>query len=61
MRLPLEQQEYAEVGIMGNALLGSREKGEKIYSRMIALFARFLEDLKGIPVTIKQRDFPDRY
>jgi creatinine amidohydrolase len=49
------------VGIMGNALLGSREKGEKIYSRMIALFARFLEDLKGIPVTIKQRDFPDRY
>ena len=61
VRLPLEQQEYSEVGIMGNALLGSREKGEKIYGRMIELFSRFLEDLKGIPVTIKERDFPDRY
>jgi len=61
VRLPLEQQEYSEVGIMGNALLGSREKGEKIYSRMIELFSRFIEDLKGIPVTIKERDFPDRY
>jgi len=61
VRLPLEQQEYSEVGIMGNALLGSKEKGQKIYDRMIALFARFLEDLKKIPVEIKQRDFPGRY
>ena len=61
VRLPLEQQEYSEVGIMGNPQLATREKGEKIYDRMIALFARFLEDLKGIQVTIKERDFPGRY
>lgn len=61
VRLPLEQQEYSEVGIMGNPTLASREKGEKIYTRMIELFARFLQDLKGIKVDIKTRDFPGRY
>jgi len=61
IRLPLEQQEYAEVGIMGNPTLASREKGQKIYERMIGIFARFLQDLKGMQVTIKERDFPGRY
>ena len=56
----MEQQEYSDCGIMGHPGLASREKGEKIYERMIALFARFLEDLKKIEVTIKERDFPGR-
>ena len=60
VRLPLEQDEYSDCGIMGNPGLASKEKGEKIYSRMIDLFARFLVDLKEIDVTIKEKDFPGR-
>lgn len=61
VRMALEQEEYSELGIMGNPNLGSREKGEKIYARMINLFARFLEDLKKVDVEIKDREFPGRY
>ena len=43
--MPLEQEEYSDCGIMGNPQLASQEKGEKIYSRMIDIFVRFLEDL----------------
>ena len=46
---------------MGNPQLASQEKGEKIYSRMIDIFVRFLEDLKKVKVKIKERDFPGRY
>ena len=61
VRLALEQEEYSEIGIMGNPNLASREKGEKIYSRMIDIFARFLEDLKKVDVDVKEREFPGRY
>ncbi len=61
VRMALEQEEYSEVGIMGNPDLASREKGEKIYSRMIDLFARFLEDLKTVKVDVKTREFSGRY
>ena len=46
---------------MGNPNLASREKGEKIYNRMIDIFARFLEDLKKINVDVREREFPGRY
>lgn len=61
VRLALEQEEYSPEGIMGNPELGSREKGEKIYGRMIDLFTRFLEDLKKVKVKVKEREFPQRY
>lgn len=61
VRLALEQEEYSDCGIMGNPNLASREKGEKIYSRMIDLFVRFLEDLKKVKVTIKDREFSGRH
>lgn len=61
VRAPLDQQEYGVSGVMGNPLLGSREKGEKIYSRMTDLFAEFIRGVKEIPVQVKKRDFPERY
>ncbi len=56
----MDQWEYSEVGIMGNPLLASKEKGEKIYTRMINLFADFLEDLKEVEVDVHTTDFPER-
>jgi len=61
VRMPLEQEEYSDCGIMGNPQLASQEKGEKIYSRMIDIFVRFLEDLKKVKANVKERDFPGRY
>ncbi|WP_028309295.1 creatininase family protein [Desulfitibacter alkalitolerans] len=61
VRIALDQFEYGKSGVMGNPLLGSREKGEKIYERMTDLFAEFIKGLKDVPVEIKKRDFPERY
>ncbi|SMB93670.1 creatinine amidohydrolase [Thermanaeromonas toyohensis ToBE] len=60
VRAPFDQWEYSECGIMGNPLLASREKGEKIYSRMIGILVEFLRQLKQIPVEVKKCDFPER-
>ena len=56
----LDQSEYSPVGIMGNPLKASREKGKAIYDRMTDLFADFLRDLKTVEVDIHTRDFLDR-
>lgn len=61
VRFPFDQWEYSENGIMGNPLLASREKGEKIYTRMIDLYAEFLKELKEMKVEVTKRDFPERY
>jgi creatinine amidohydrolase len=61
VRAAFHQNEYSEVGIAGNPLLASREKGEKIYARMIKLFADFIRELKEVPVEIKKRDFPEMF
>jgi creatinine amidohydrolase len=61
VRMGFDQWEYSRNGIMGNPLRASREKGEKIYSRMIDLFAEFVRSLKEVPVEIKKRDFPERF
>ncbi|HHW05977.1 MAG TPA: creatininase family protein [Clostridia bacterium] len=61
VRAAFDQQEYSVSGIMGNPLLGSKEKGEKIYSRMTDLFAEFIKGIKEIPVQVKKRDFPERF
>lgn len=61
VRMALEQEEYSATGVMGNPELGSREKGEKIYARMIDLFTRFLLDLKSVNVEVKNRDYNERY
>lgn len=61
IRFPFDQWEYSKTGIMGNPHLASREKGEKIYGRMIDLFAEFLTKLKAVPVEITKKDFPERF
>jgi len=61
VRIALDQFEYSNTGVMGNPLLGSKEKGEKIYERMTDLFAEFIKGLKDVPVEIKNQDFPERY
>lgn len=61
VRFPFDQWEYSDNGIMGNPLLASREKGEKIYARMIDLYAEFIKGLKEIKVEVTKRDFPERY
>ena len=61
IRCPFDQNEYADVGIMGNPLLASAEKAEKIYERMTNLFAEFIRKIKPVEVTITKRDFPERY
>lgn len=61
IHVAFDQWEYAETGVMGNPHLASKEKGEKIYARMIDLFAEFLVALKDAKVEIKKRDFPERW
>ncbi|KJS02876.1 MAG: hypothetical protein VR68_02090 [Peptococcaceae bacterium BRH_c4a] len=59
VRAAFDQYEYSEAGVAGNPLLASKEKGEKIYARMIELFADFIRGLKEVPVEIKKREFPE--
>lgn len=59
VRAAFGQYEYSEVGIAGNPMLASKEKGQKIYDRMIRLFADFILELKDVPVEITKRDFPE--
>lgn len=61
IHVAFDQWEYSEAGVMGNPFLASAEKGEKIYTRMIDLFAEFLTKLKDTEVTITKRDFPERW
>jgi creatinine amidohydrolase len=60
IRVGMDQWEYGDVGIMGDPMLASKEKGEKIYERMTDLFADFLKDLKKVEVEVHTRDFPER-
>jgi creatinine amidohydrolase len=61
VRMAFDQYEYSKNGIMGNPHLASKEKGEKIYTRMIDLFAEFIRSIKDVPVEIKKKDFSERY
>ena len=54
------QWEYSDIGVMGDPLLASKEKGKAIYDRMIDLFADFLRDLKKVKVENVKREFPER-
>jgi creatinine amidohydrolase len=56
----MDQYEYSDIGVMGDPLLASKEKGKKIYDRMTDLFADFLRDLKEVEVDVHTRDFPER-
>lgn len=61
IHMAFDQWQYSKTGVMGNPMLASKEKGQKIYDRMIDLFADFLVSLKNTEVEITKRDFPERW
>lgn len=53
----MEHHEYADQATIGNPFLGSKEKGEEIYDRIVKHLADFLEKVRKIKVEIKNRDY----
>jgi creatinine amidohydrolase len=55
--VPMEHHEYADQATIGDPFLGSKEKGEKIYERIVKHLADFLEEIKKVKTEIKCRDY----
>jgi len=56
----MEHHEYADQATIGDPFLGSKEKGEKIYERIVKHLADFLEEIKKVKTEIKCRDYDFR-
>lgn len=54
--VPMEHHEYADQATIGDPFLGTKEKGERIYARIVKHLADFLEEIKRVKVEIKTRD-----
>ncbi|UCB47323.1 MAG: creatininase family protein [Spirochaetota bacterium] len=56
---PMEHNEFAPHGIMGNPFRATKEKGEKTLNRYAEYLAEALEIIKKVKVQIKVREFTD--
>ncbi|ODU07433.1 MAG: creatinine amidohydrolase [Pseudonocardia sp. SCN 72-86] len=54
---PMDHQEMADHGVIGNPMRATEEKGHAIFDRFAQYLAEALEELKKVEVTIKQREF----
>ncbi|MHA1349159.1 MAG: creatininase family protein [Candidatus Odinarchaeia archaeon] len=57
--MPLRDHEYINMGFMGNPFRASKEKGEKIFEIVSSHCAKFINELKKIQVTVKNREFTE--
>jgi creatinine amidohydrolase len=56
----MEHHEYAQEATIGDPFLGTKEKGEKIFERASDNLAAFVNEVKKIKITIKDRTYDDR-
>ena len=54
---PMDHDEMAEHGVIGNPFRSTPEKGDQIFERFSDYLAEALEELKSVPVKIKEREF----
>jgi creatinine amidohydrolase len=54
---PMEHNEFAPRGVIGNPMRATAEKGEAIFDRFSTYLAEAVEELRTIPVEIKSREW----
>lgn len=54
---PMDHNEFADHGVIGNPLRATAEKGEQIFERFSDHLAEAIVELRKIPVEIKSREF----
>ena len=54
---PMEHNEFAPHGVIGNPKRATAEKGDEIFERFSTYLAEAIADIRTIPVEIKQREF----
>jgi creatinine amidohydrolase len=54
---PMDHNEMADHGVIGNPFRATKEKGEQIFERFSDYLAEALEELRSVPVKIIEREF----
>jgi creatinine amidohydrolase len=54
---PMEHDEFAPQGVIGNPKRATAEKGDEIFERFSTYLAEAIEEIRKIPVEIRQREF----
>lgn len=54
---PMDHNEFADHGVIGNPMRASAEKGNAIFDRFSTHLADAIEELRKVPVTIKVREY----
>lgn len=54
---PMDHNEMADHGVIGNPFRASAEKGEAIFERFSDYLAEALAELKTVPIEIREREF----
>jgi creatinine amidohydrolase len=54
---PMEHNEFAPAGVIGNPKRATAEKGEEIFERFSTYLAEAVDEIRKIPVEIKQREY----
>jgi creatinine amidohydrolase len=58
--VPMDHQEYSDTGLIGNPFRASAEKGHKLLQRKAEILAEFVNELKKIPVEVRNRSYDRR-
>ena len=57
---PMDHEEFADHGVIGNPKRATAEKGNQIFDRFADYLAEALEALRTVPVEIKSRQFVNK-
>jgi creatinine amidohydrolase len=57
---PMDHDEFADFGVIGNPMRATAEKGDEIFRRFAEYLADALDELRRVPVEIKVREFVDK-
>jgi creatinine amidohydrolase len=57
---PMDHEEFADHGVIGNPMRATAEKGNQIFDRFANYLAEALEELRTVPVEIKNRQFVNK-
>ena len=57
---PMDHDEFADHGVIGNPMRATAAKGDEIFNRFARYLADALEELRTAPVEIKVRQFIDK-
>lgn len=58
--VPMEHHEYSDTAVIGNPFRANPEKGEELFRRMAQHLADFVNEARGFPVEVVNRDYPER-